>query len=331
MKKTVLLGILLALMVALAACGGSDSSDEASSSPAGVTLNTDYADALPVSSQLAIGTLLLEDTENAVTVEQAGELLPSWQMLQALQSSGTAAQAELDAVLNQIQKAMTNEQLAAIKEMQLTPANLMELVQERGFGRGFAGGAGGPGEGGFRPPAGVAPGGAGGPGGGFGPGGAFGAGGNLSPEEQEAAIAERMNAQMGAAMSGMLVSLLEARAEGETWEIAAPNQEFVLQRTLLAAIAEATGLDQQEIMTQTREDKTLLEIAQANGADVDEILAQVVAAETERVNQAVADGSLEQAEADQWLAGLETRVKELLEQPLQFGGRGAPGGASEQP
>jgi hypothetical protein len=246
-----------------------------------------------------------------------------------LQGSGTAAQAELDVVLKQIQRAMTDEQLMAIKEMQLTPASMLEMVQERGLGRGFAGGGGG--AGGFRPPAGVAPGGGGGQGGGFGPGGGFGGGNNLSPEEQEAAIAERLSSFAGTAITGVLVSLLEARAEGEAWEVAVPNRDFGLQRALFGAIAEATGLDQQEIVTQAREGKTLLEIAAANGAGVDEIVAQVVAAETERVNQAVADGSLEQADADDWLAGLETRVKEMLEQPLQFGGRGGQGGASRQP
>jgi len=51
----------------------------------------------------------------------------------------------------------------------------------------------------------------------------------------------------------------------------------------------------------------------------------MAAAETERVNQAVADGTLEQAAADEWLADLEARVKEVLEQPLRFGGRGASG------
>jgi hypothetical protein len=214
---------------------------------------------------------------------------------------------------------MTNEQLMAIKEMQLTLDNLLELVQERGLARGFAGGAGGPGGGGFRPPAGVFSGG----GTGGGPGGGFGGGANLSPEEQEAALGERMNRFAGTAMTGMLVSLLEARAEGETWEIAAPNQDLGLQRVLLGAIAEATGLDQQEIRSQAGEDKTLREVAEGNGADIDAIVAQVVAAETERVNQAVADGTLEQAAADEWLADLEVRVREVLEQPLQFGGRGA--------
>ena len=37
-----------------------------------------------------------------VTVEQAGELLPTWKMLQALQASGTAAQAELAAIADKI-------------------------------------------------------------------------------------------------------------------------------------------------------------------------------------------------------------------------------------
>ncbi len=326
-KRMVVLGILLALV--LAACGGGDGDDsgEGGASSGGVTLNEDYADALPVSSQLAIGTFLLEETDDVVTVEQAGELLTAWQMLQALQSSGTAAQVELDAVLGQIQRAMTNDQLTAIKDMMLTPASLMELIQEQGgLGKGLAGGQGG---GGFRLPAGVIPG--GGAGGGMG-GGMGGGLGNFSPEEMEAAMAERMGSFMETAMTRMLVSLLEARAEGETWEAAAPNQGVMLQDVLFGAVVEATGLDQQAIREQTRAGKTLLEIIEASGADVDEIVAQVVAAETERVNQAVADGAMEQAEADQSLDGLEGRVREMLEGEFRFGGgRGVPGGDSGQP
>lgn len=334
-RKAVVLGVLMAVVATMAACGsegdsGAKVTNATTVETTGVTLNADFDEALPVPSQLAIGTLILEDTEDAVTVEQAGELLPSWKMLQALQSSGTAAQVELDAVLNQIQGTMTNEQLLAIKTMELTPTSMMELAQERGlgFGRGFGGGAGG--TGGFRPPAGVVPGG-GGPAGGMGPGGAFGGGQNLSPEEQETAMAERMNTFLGGAMSNMVISMLEARAEGETWQVAAPNQDFLLQRTLLAAIAEAAGLEQQEIMAQTREGKSLLEVAEDSGTDLDTILVQVVNAETERIGQAVADGSMTQTEADKWLAGLEERAKEMLEGTFQFGGRGAPGSDAGQP
>jgi hypothetical protein len=150
-------------------------------------------------------------------------------------------------------------------------------------------------------------------------------------EEQAAALADRTNTLAGTMMTRMVVSLLEARAKGESWEVAAPDRGFELQRTLLAAVAEATGLTQQEIMTQTREGTTLLEIAQANGADADALVAQVVAVETERIKQSVADGSLEQGDADQQLTDLETRVKALLEQPMQSGGRGAPPDATAQP
>lgn len=144
-------------------------------------------------------------------------------------------------------------------------------------------------------------------------------------------MAERMNAQMGTAMSGMLISLLEARAKGETLEMASAAQRIGNMRAVLGVVAEATGLDQREIVSQAREGKTLAEIIEANGADVDEILAQVVATETERVNQAVADGTLGQTDADGLLADLEARIKEMLEQPLEFGNRGVPGDSSGQP
>jgi len=51
----------------------------------------------------------------------------------------------------------------------------------------------------------------------------------------------------------------------------------------------------------------------------------VVEADTERVNQAITNGSLDQEEVDQWLAGLEMQVKVMPEGTLQFGGRDASG------
>lgn len=321
MKKMII--VLLALLLVLAGCGG-EKSGEADS--AGGTLNEDYDNALPVSSQLVIGTMMLDGTDDAVTEEQAQELLPVWQMLGALQQSGTAAPVEIEATLKQIQAAMTPAQLAAIKEMRLTPESMMTLAQERGFGRGTLGDAGG-GGGGFRMPAGVNPGGGGGGGGrgAFG-GGGFG-GGNFNVEEMEATLAGRMNSAAGMAMTGMLVRMLQARGEGLTLEQAMPPQWASGQtnaRALLNVLAQATGLDQQELMAQAREGKTGLEIIQASGADVDEIVAQIVALESERVNQAVAGGQLEQARADEILAGMEASVREMLEQPLLLGRPGAP-------
>lgn len=340
LRKAMVLGVLLGVVAAMAACGNEVGSNGDSANAttvtlgenAGVTLDADYDDALPVASQLAIGTLMLEDTENAVTAEQAGDLLPSWKMLQALQNSDTAAQVEVDAVLNQIQGAMTDEQLLAIKEMKLTPESMTELAQERGLSIGGASATGEEGGRGFRPEGAFVFGGGpgGGPGGGMGPGGAFG-GGNVNPDEMQADVADRMNRFLGVAVSNTVISMLEARAEGKTWEVAAPDPNFGLQRTLFSAIVDAAGIDQQSMMEQLRDGKSLLEIIEASGTDVDMIVGQVVNAETERVGQAVTDGSMTQADADEWLAGLEDRVKEMLEGTFQFGGRGAPGAGTDQP
>ena len=128
---------LMALAVALlggallAGCGSSEEATTAQSGGAGYTsavLVTTYAGALDVSSQLALGTLELEGTEDAVTPEQAAALLPLWQALQG----GVTAQAEVNAVLAQIERTMTPEQLAAIAAMQLTQDDLAAWAQENG-------------------------------------------------------------------------------------------------------------------------------------------------------------------------------------------------------
>ena len=163
--------VLLLVVGALAACGGGaapaadeapandvSSAEETSSAEAqeglaqaledeaasgsytSEVLVVSYDEALPASSQLALGIFRLEGTENAVTAEQARALLPLWQ---AIQSGSLQSDTETNAVLKQIEGAMTAEQLAAIAAMQLTLQDMGAWMQEQGVGFGGQPGAGG--------------------------------------------------------------------------------------------------------------------------------------------------------------------------------------------
>lgn len=87
---------------------------------------------LPMQTQLIIGTLKLEGTANAVTSAQAAELLPMWYVLQDLNSSEAAAQAEIDGLVSQIKETMTKDQIQAISDMMLGTQDLMTALQENG-------------------------------------------------------------------------------------------------------------------------------------------------------------------------------------------------------
>lgn len=128
-------------------------------------LGTDYEGALPASTQLVLGTFMLEGTGEAVTPSQAKTLLSFWQ---AIQNGGLESDAEINAVYKQIEKAMTAEQLSAIAAMQLTAADMQTWMQEQGMAPDLA-----PEASVTRQPQGDAPGG-------------FGVRGNLSEEEREA-------------------------------------------------------------------------------------------------------------------------------------------------
>jgi len=201
MKKRMTLGLLLALMVALSACSSGNETVPAEGTA--MTLNEEYPNAVSVSSQIAIGTLTLEDTPQVVTKEQAQELLPLWQMLQALQQSGTAAQVEIDAVVNQIQTAMTPDQLAAIKDMRLTAESMQEILQEQRASRQESGGSTGTGTG---------------KGGGTGMGGGSGSGDptSLSPDERATIVAERSSKAGDTFQIGFVIRLLEERARADS-------------------------------------------------------------------------------------------------------------------
>ena len=165
MKKAPVLTALIVLTLALTACGSV--STNGSSSGGGSTR------ALNPEAKLALGTIKLEGTKQAVDPKTAAKLIPLWQLMVQLNSSSSSAPQEVTAVLDQIKATMTADQVNTIQGMSLSQADLFtEFQQAQAGGADPAGGTTGAGGrnnrgGGFFF--------AGGPGGGF--GGGFGGGG----------------------------------------------------------------------------------------------------------------------------------------------------------
>jgi hypothetical protein len=130
MKKLIII-LLTIFALILTACGASNSA-----APATVSQTGFAAGSLSGSTLLLLGTLKLDGTDQAVTAEQAKELLPLWQVYQSLSTSDTAAQAEITALEKQIEETMTKEQMQAIQAMNLTQQDSFAIMQEMGIGMG---------------------------------------------------------------------------------------------------------------------------------------------------------------------------------------------------
>ncbi len=152
MKRLTLITLTLAAGLSLAACSATGST----SAPAPLVVNseayvsanldTSYEGALAARNQLALGTLNLAGTATAVTPDQAGALLPLWQALRATSQTGGSAQAEVNALLTQIEAGLTPDQLAAIKAQQLTQTDMQEWAKANGITLGTGGGQPGAGQ-----------------------------------------------------------------------------------------------------------------------------------------------------------------------------------------
>ena len=142
-------GLILALVAMLVGCKSSSQS-----APAAVTkspgetytskaLSASYTGAVNASSQLMLGMLRLEGSDNAITSEQAKTMLS---MMRSLQGEALKADAELNAVLAAIEAQLTPAQLTAIANMHLTQDDLQAWTRDNSQG-----GGAGPGQGGARP------------------------------------------------------------------------------------------------------------------------------------------------------------------------------------
>ena len=324
MKKTLLILSIL-LVFFLAACGGSSGNSQISTSDNNGSTNNsavepvksesqsqtaddfklsdDFAGALTIQAQLALGTVKLEDTAEAVNETQASELLPLWQALQTLNQSDTTADIELQAVLNSISDTMTPEQLAAISEMHLTEETLTTLMEsgDLGFSRGGPG-SGENGQRGFGGGGGFPGGGPGGfPGGGPGgfPGG--GPGGNLS--EDDIATRQAQFAANGPALiqDRLLTGMVTRLLQDKMGIVSEGAQRADVINKAFTAVADAAGLTVEELQAQMSEDQTMAAIVQDHGGDVE--LLQTTLLEIFKALPNAGDLDLEQSISD-WL-GLE--------------------------
>lgn len=312
MKKTTWILVSVLAVFVLAACGGGESPEGSTET---VQLQTDYPDALSVDGQLALGTLRLDESEQAVDETQAAELLPLWQAYQALSTSDSAAEVEVTALLGQIQGAMTNDQIEAIVAMQLTEDDRTAYTEEFGarLGRGAMmggeadgeGGGGRPGGGGFGGVPGMRPGGEQGgvPGGQLGDGGmdAFATRMAETGMDQESFVASLMDRAL---MNGLIRSL-----QVKTGELDPEAMTFRPNQILYATISESTGIPEETLQQGVADGSTLAEVITANDGDL------------EAVHEALEDVFAEQPlqegmDLGQWIDG-------MLEGSF---GRGAEGG-----
>ncbi len=139
MKKLLMIPMIVFTLL-IASCSSDTAESEAVPPETDTTTTTliadswsiDYEDAASARSQLALGTLQLEDSDLALSKEQAVTLLPLWQALLALESSDITAPEELEAVQNQIILGMNDDQIAAISAMQITNLDLTTFYSDQG-------------------------------------------------------------------------------------------------------------------------------------------------------------------------------------------------------
>lgn len=230
MKKLRLVILGLLMIFVLVACGSETAQDDITQGVESPGVDAAISEtpspergtqALQDNVKLMVGTFLLEDTEQAVTSEQAAELMILWKAFRSLSTSDNVAAEEMTALLNQIRNSMTVDQLNTIVGMELSLEDMFSMAEElgivpedfAGFGRGEGDGEGFPegGPGGF--PGGGIPGEEGR--GGQGPGGF---GGDLDPEVIATLRAERGGAQgIGSRFNSFLldplIELLESKIE----------------------------------------------------------------------------------------------------------------------
>lgn len=217
-KKIFFTLIAFLLAAALSACASSRTlrtGNNTGNTSQNVVSNTGTG-SLSLEEKLAVGTLKLEGTAQAVTPQEAKDLLFLWKAAKSLPSSNNTSQDEITALYQQIEETMTSEQVQAVQNMTLNTEEISSLKQDYAIESSAQGGqanatSGEQGsqnqrrnQGGFLDD--------GPPGGGQG----FPGGGMMGSQTQRTPVAgqssNRSSQDLNALFAGALIKLLETRA-----------------------------------------------------------------------------------------------------------------------
>jgi hypothetical protein len=135
-KKSIVI-MLIGLLLVLAACAPAATPTPTQAAQGfaagGNGANGGAARPLNQETKLEIGIFKLEGTPNAVTAAEAKILLPLWQQVQTLNTSGSANQTEMQTVSDKILGALSADQANAIDAMNLTQADVQSMMQQLGI------------------------------------------------------------------------------------------------------------------------------------------------------------------------------------------------------
>lgn len=135
---------------------------------------------------------------------------------------------------------------------------------------------------------------------------------NVSSDDLKAAIVKTVGAQIDQAVKdGKLTQAQADRAKAQLNNLSLdqmwfnrgrgnlPGALFTMGQEILNAAAQKLGMQTQDLMAELRNGKTLTDVAKEKNVNPDDLKAAIVTAVDTRVDQAVKNGNLTQAQADQ--------------------------------
>jgi urease gamma subunit len=132
-------------------------------------------------------------------------------------------------------------------------------------------------------------------------------------EQINVAVAEsRLTREQADELIASLETVFTDVVNGELPAQAGRPLRHLIARGLARQVAEATGLELDQVIEQFRAGSTLADILTANGVDMDAFTQDVLSRASERLTRAVANGRITQEEADEMIAHLTERLPELL-------------------
>ena len=140
MKTKIILTSMLFVLLALSACSPAqptpaasvDNSQPAANGGGGQGQNGGGGPRNTLESRLAIGLLKLEGTGQAVTADQAKQLIPLWQQVKTLGANG-GSQTDIQTAYTQIEKVLTTDQTTAIQNMSLSQTDIQDMMKTLGI------------------------------------------------------------------------------------------------------------------------------------------------------------------------------------------------------